>query len=110
MMVGKLEWNKFTFWPNIQIPLDFELQISRNNFKFESHWNFKGVQTFWQNPRNLPKLSLGQTFNNINLYDTTCIWEFEVSLQVQFGKVRQNIKRFEFEIWTEVWVCTVAKL
>jgi hypothetical protein len=27
-----------------------------------------------------------------------------------FGKIRGNLKRFEFEIWTEVRVCTVDTL
>jgi hypothetical protein len=44
-----------------------------NRFKFESPMNFKGVQTFWENPRNSPKFCFDLVFTTVNLVGHTCM-------------------------------------
>jgi hypothetical protein len=62
----------------------------RNLLEFEFVLNFKGVQTFWENPRNSPKLYPGIAYPNIIFYDITCIKDFNVPLQVAFDIFGEN--------------------
>jgi hypothetical protein len=60
---------------------------------------FKGFKPFRKNPRNSQKISLDEMFMNVNLDDTTtCMEEFGVPLQVEFGRIWSKFgRKFEFE-------------
>jgi hypothetical protein len=47
--------------------------------------NIKGLQGFWENPTNSPKLYIGMAYTNIIFDDITCIPVFKVVLQVVFS-------------------------
>jgi hypothetical protein len=76
-----IKGNNFAYWSNFKIKTDLELQIQKI-LEFDS--NFKGVQIFWENPRNSPKIYHAKPQTNIILDDIACISDFNVPLQVAF--------------------------
>jgi hypothetical protein len=55
MLIDNFKQNKLSFWPNVKISLDFELQNSKQ-IHYECCLNFKGIQTFWQKSQNFLKI------------------------------------------------------
>jgi hypothetical protein len=60
--------------------------------------DFKGIQTFWENPKNSPKLYLARACTNIILDDITCIVDFNVPLQVAILILGENLKDFNLNL------------
>jgi hypothetical protein len=56
MVINYSKMDNFHFWPNFQIPLDFELQNSREKS------NFKEVQTFWEKSHKFPQKNLSSHY------------------------------------------------
>jgi hypothetical protein len=49
MQIGKFEWHNFPFWPNSQISIDFDLQISEITSNLNHTWILKGFKPSGKN-------------------------------------------------------------
>jgi hypothetical protein len=103
--------NKFTFWLDFKIIMDFELEFLEDKeiwkcFEFLRASNYQGK---FQEIRQ--KFSLDEMLSDINLYGTTCTEEFEDPFACGFGKVWSKFGRnSSLNFWIPIlgiWLATV---
>jgi hypothetical protein len=64
---------------------------------FEFGLNFKGLQTFYKNPRNSPKLWLGMAYANI-FFMTSLVYKNSMFLYKWHSTQLEKFEIFEFEL------------